>query len=118
MKSTAEIIEPYKKRLESIDYKNPDNGHLHPDVYLFQRFAYRIPRNWYGFSCGNTVPFVWALIISDFLDEVEKEYSDFEIHQIKLKMGSIHIHLGKIDNSVQKEIYKLEAVLTNKDLIY
>ena len=123
MKTLEEIVKPYKDQLSKIDYKNIDNGNLNPDTFLFQKWAYRVPKDWYGFSLGN-VPFVWALIIDDFLKEIEKECPDFEIHQIKLKYGGLRFHLNlnskddKIINKINTEIYKLEELLFNYDLIY
>lgn len=128
MKSTEEIIKPYKDFLKNLNYKTINNGNLNPDIYLFQKWAHRVPKGWYGFSLGN-VPFRWAQIIDDFLVEVEKECPDFEIHQVKLKFGSIrcYLELNIIDkmpdmkqryDKVQIEIEKLEKILFHKDLIY
>ena len=44
MKSLEKIIKPYKKILDKVDYKSFDDGNLHPDVYLFQKWhGIRIP---------------------------------------------------------------------------
>lgn len=120
MKSLEEIIEPYKDRLGKIDYlkKESDN----PNVYLFQKWAYRVGKNWYGFSLDDA-PFIWGLIIDKFLEEVEKECPDFEIHQIKLKFGGLRFYVQlnvneAKENFIQKEIDKLEDLLFTESLIY
>lgn len=118
MKSLEEIIATYKHLLDNIDYKHIDNGRLNPDVYLFMHWAYRVPKNWYGFALGNEVPMTWAYIIDKFLEEVEKECPNFEIHQIKLKWGGLRCHLGNVTESVQKEIDKLESLLYHDSLVY
>ena len=125
MKTLEEIIAPYKSKLESIDYKKVDNGNLHPDVYLFMKWAYKIPKGWYGFALGNTVPFTWALIIDDFLDEINKVAPDFEIHQIKLKFGGLRFYISintlmskEKDDFIHEQVSKLEDLLQSKDLVY
>ena len=117
MKSTEEIIKPFENFLNKLNYKDINNGSLDPDIYLFQKWAHRVPKGWYGFALGN-VPFRWAQILDDFLTEVEKENKDFEIHQIKLKFGGCRIYLGNINKKTQDEIDKLEDCLFSKDLIY
>lgn len=124
MKTLEEILEyrNYKKLLNEMDYKNIQNS-FNTDVYLFQKWAYRIPKNWYGFALGD-VPFVWAQIIDDFLIEVEKEFPNFKIYQIKLKFGGLRFYIDlNTDNdarseSVNQEIAKLEDLLFSEDLIY
>ena len=117
MKHAEEIIKPFEIFLKNLDYKNINNGNLNPDVYLFQKWAHKVPKGWYGFSLGS-VPFRWAQILDDFLTEAEKENKDFEIHQIKLKMGGCRIYLGNINEKTQNEINKLENCLFSEDLIY
>lgn len=118
MKSLEQIIEPYKHLLDEVDYKNVNNGRLNPDVYMFTHWAYKIPQGWYGFSLGNEVPMAWAYTIDKFLEEVNKECPNFEIHQIKLKWGGLRCYLGNINESVQKEVDKLEELLYDDSLVY
>mgnify|MGYP001610351200 FL=1 len=127
MKKLEEIIKPYKDQLLKIGYKSVDNGNLNPDVYLFQKWHHKVEKNWYGFSLGN-VPFVWALIIDRFLEELEKGCPDFKIHQIKLKMGGLrfYVSLSNDDSKIPKEeyiiineeIHNLEDLLFDQALIY
>lgn len=122
MKSLEEIIKPYKERLKKIDYRKVTSDN--PNVYLFQKWAYRVGKNWYGFSL-DSAPFLWGLIIDKFLEEIEKECPNFEIHQIKIKFGGLrfYVDLGKdIDMKkawfVNTEINKLEDLLSSEYLIY
>lgn len=125
MKTTQEIIAPYRERLALIDYKKfkKTAESFSPTIQLFMQFSYRIPRGWYGFDLEG-VPFIWSSIIRDFLNEVEKDCPNYEIHQIKLKYGmaKIHIQLNTKDNKkiefINKQISELQKVLFSKDLIY
>lgn len=124
MKTLEQILENYKHLLDKVDYKNVNNDRLNPDVFLFMNWAYRIPKNWYGFALTNAVPMVWAYIIDAFLQEVEKECPNFEIHQIKLKFSSIRVHIElncqdktKID-FINEQIDKLELLLQDDALYY
>lgn len=117
MKTTEEIIKPYKRELETTAYK----GFACYDVMLLERWGKRVPPGWYGFDGINTL---WGKIINDFLEELEKECPDFEIHQIKLKFGGLrfYVGLGNIDNKTRKTVEKnidlLEDALFSDKLIY
>jgi hypothetical protein len=126
MKSLADIAEPFSKRLEKVDWtahKNKPSADGLPDLYLFMKWAYRVEKGWYGFALGN-VPMVWAMLIDEFLTELEKEAPDFKIHQIKLKFGGLrfYVDLGLKDNvkaeAIHHEIDKLTSLLHNENLIY
>jgi len=126
MKTLEEILKyrNYQKLLNSVDYKNIENN-FNPNVYLFQKWAYRIPRGWYGFSLDGA-PFVWAQIIDDFLEELEKDFPNFEIQQIKLKFGGLRCYVKLNSNDIgaareekaYKEIDKLENLLFSENLVY
>lgn len=117
MKSAEEIIKPYKKELETTDYK----GMACYDVMLLERWGKRVPKGWYGFSDINSL---WGKIINDFLIELEKECPDFEIHQIKLKYGGLrfYVDLGILSDNkrdrIEKEVDKLEDILYSPKLVY
>lgn len=126
MNSFDDIVDPFSKRLEKIDwkqYKNKPSGDGSADLYLFMKWAYRVEKGWYGFALGN-VPMVWAIIINHFLTELEKHAPNFKIHQIKLKFGGLrfYVDLGLKDGlkaeAIQLEIEKLERLLYNENLIY
>lgn len=119
--NTDNLINKYKTALDSTDYKKINNGNLNPDTYLFQNWHHKIEKGWYGFSFGN-VPFIWATILNEFLEELDKETKgDFKILQNKLKFGSARLYysynIEKFPN-IQREIFKLEKALFHKDLIY
>ena len=86
------------------------------DLLLFQKWAYRIGRGWYGFDLGH-VPPVWLDIINDFLSWLELECPDFEIHQVKIKVGGLRLYAGtktKLmipDGRIRAEISALERLL-------
>ncbi len=124
MKPFKDILKPYKERLNKVNYKKIKND-FHPDVYLFQKWAHKVGKNWYGFALGNTVPLVWAQIIDDFLEELNKVAPDFEIHQMKLKFGGLRFYVdlkefssGKDYEFIHHAIDELEKTLFSKDLIY
>ncbi len=126
MKSFADIVEPYLKSLEKVDwatYKNKPMSDGSSDLYLFMKWAYRVEKGWYGFAVGN-VPMPWVLIIDKFLRELEVEAPDFKIHQIKLKFGGLrfYVDLGLNDalkvEAIQHEIAKLQKLLYNEHLVY
>lgn len=94
-----------------------------PSIYLFQKWAYKVEKNWYGLDLEG-VPFTWAVILDKFLEYVNEKCPNFKIHQIKLKMGGIRFFIelncndDKLTEEVKNEIRELENWLYHKDLIY
>ena len=86
------------------------------DVLLFYKWAYRVGKGWYGFALGN-VPRVWTDMLNEFLCWLEIQCPDFEIHQIKMKLGGIRIYLGTKtdfiipDEQIRSEISQLQNLL-------
>jgi hypothetical protein len=86
------------------------------DLLLFEKWAYRVGKGWYGFNLGH-VPPVWLDMINDFLSWLELECPDFEIHQVKIKVGGLRLYVGtktKLmipDERVRAEISALERLL-------
>ncbi len=86
------------------------------DLLLFQKWAYRVGKGWYGFDLGD-VPRAWTDILDDFLSWLESQCPDFEIHQVKMKGGGIRIYLGTKtdliipDEKIRAEISKLQNLL-------
>ena len=86
------------------------------DLLLFSKWAYRVGKGWYGFNLGH-IPRVWTEMLDEFLCWLEKQRPDFEIHQIKIKMGSVRIHLGTRtdlvipDKKIRSEIFHLQNML-------
>jgi len=92
------------------------------DVELFRLWAYRVRRDWYGFCLGN-VPYVWKDLLNDFLLWVESQCPDFEILQVKVKVGGLRFYVETnskdpaVDKRVRSEIKKLERLLRHENLI-
>jgi hypothetical protein len=92
------------------------------NTYLFQKWAYRVGKGWYGFSVDD-IPQEWAVMINDFLAWVETQCPDFEIHQIKIKCGRLCVYVETkcgdkaVNESVHSEIRKLESLLCHEHLI-
>jgi len=122
MKTFEKIIKPYEKTLAELDYKNINNI-MSPDIFLFMKWAYRVEKGWYGFALDGA-PLLWAVIINDFLHELELVAPNFKIHQIKLKYGGLRFHVVlRLDDTrnmqeIQNNIRKLENMLTSDGLIY
>ena len=93
------------------------------DILLLQTWACRVGRGWYGFSLGD-IPRAWADLLNDFLSWVESQCPDFEIRQIKMKVGQLRCHLvlncadEPVRKKVQSEIRKLEALLQHENLVH
>jgi hypothetical protein len=116
MKTTKQIIEPYKDDLKDIDKLVGSY-----DNFLIEKWEKRIPPGWYGFEGINEL---WGKIIDEFLTELEKIAPNFEINQIKLKWGGLRFYVetnvkeGELDQEINKEISELEDALFHKKLIY
>jgi hypothetical protein len=86
------------------------------DILLFYKWAYRVGKGWYGFNLGN-VPRVWTDVLDEFLCWLETQCQDFEIHQVKMKLGGLRIYLGTKtdlvirDEEIRSEICQLQNLL-------
>lgn len=122
MLSFNKIFEKYQKDFNKLNAINKTN--IHPDVLLFQDWAFKVKRGWYGFSIGRDAPLMWVSIINDFLVELEKEAPDFSILQIKTKFGGLRFYVDLGNTPQQKakaiieEISLLEQKLFLKELVY
>ncbi len=118
------LKEKYQPLLDKIDYKKVDNGNLNPDVYLFQKWHRYIENGFYGFALGKDVPFIWASIIDDFMEELKKLAPNFTFSNCKLKFGGLRFYVEtnlnneELNNKIHKEIDELEEWLFNDYLIY
>lgn len=124
MKPIEEILEPYNERLKNTNYADKE-AMYDPTVFLFQKWAYRVGKGWYGFDLEGT-PMVWGQAINAFLRELEVSAPNFEIHQIKLKFGGLRFYVdlklpvekeAEID-FINDQIEKLCIALYNEKLIY
>jgi hypothetical protein len=96
--------------------KRFDHYYYTSDILLFYKWAYRVGKGWYGFALGN-VPRVWTDVLDEFLCWLETQRQDFEIHQIKMKLGGVRIYLGTKtdfvipDETIRSEISQLQNLL-------
>ena len=96
--------------------KRFDHYYYTSDILLFYKWAYRVGKGWYGFALGN-LPRVWTDMLDEFLIWLEKQCPDFEIHQIKMKLGGLRFYVGTKtefvipDEKIRCEISKLEKLL-------
>jgi hypothetical protein len=83
---------------------------------MFSKWAYRVGKGWYGFSLGD-VPRVWTDLLDEFLCWLEIQCPDFEIQQIKMKIGSVRVYVDPKTNdkalheAVRAECWKLMGLL-------
>jgi hypothetical protein len=88
------------------------------DTYFINKYHQYIPRGWYGFSLGNPIIPEWMEIIDKVLEICVEADPNFEIHQIKLKFGSICFYVG---SEVIEDIHEVEMKmydLSDPALIY
>ena len=96
---------------------------LEPNLYLFQKWAYRVGKGWYGFSLGP-IPDAWTNLLDKFLVWLESQCPDFQIHQIKTKFGRLCLYIetncpdAKMKAMVAAEIAKLERLMFHENLIF
>jgi len=89
------------------------------DIYFLDKYQKYIRHGWYGFSLGYPIVPEWCDIIDEILELCTKYDSYFEIHEIRIKKGSVHfnVYSGIIDDcsNINKLIMK---ILFDKALIY
>lgn len=96
---------------------------------LLEKYKSYIPKGWYGFSFGEPLHLDWFKIIDEFLEYLIQlnqldRIENFEIHQIKLKMGGLRFYVSyKCDDEelrefIELQIDKLENHLFDEKLIY
>lgn len=122
MEKGTSFVSSLKVKYKGLSLAKNDYG-FSSDIILFQKWAYRVEKGWYGFALSDA-PNSWATIIDEFLQWLEIQAPDFKIHQIKLKMGSARIYLdlslfneGKV-GKINKEIRELEEWLSHDSLVY
>ena len=96
---------------------------LEPNIYLFQKWAYRVGKGWYGFDL-SAIPNVWVYMLDAFLAWVESQCPYFRILQIKTKFGGLRFYIDThcqdagVNEVVRSEIAKLEKLMFHKNLIF
>jgi len=86
----AQAQQELKKRMAT---PGTDSDSYISDVLMFSKWACRVGKGWYGFSLGD-VPRVWTDVLDQFLCWLEIQCPDFEIHQVKIKLGRLRFYLG------------------------
>jgi hypothetical protein len=117
------LKEKHKKRLACAEQElNEDRKRMRrqcsyiSDLLLFWKWAHRVGKGWYGFNLGH-IPPIWTDMLDEFLCWLEIQCPDFEIHQIKMKLGGVRIYLGTKtdfvirDKKIRSEISQLENLL-------
>lgn len=112
---------PFKKRKtgeflifdESPEFKDS----AEKSEFLQQKYESRIPSGWYGIDAYSW-PINWLNALEEFLAELEKDSPDFEIHQVKLKLGSGRIHLANLSEQAYNSVDLLEEAMQDENLIY
>ncbi len=96
---------------------------MEPNLYLFEKWAYRVGKGWYGFALSD-IPNVWVFMLDSFLTWVESQCPDFKILQIKTKFGGLRFYIethckdADVNEVVRSEIAKLEKLMFHKNLIF
>ena len=86
------------------------------DIVLLQKWVSRVGKDWYGFDVGD-IPPAWTQILDEFFTWLEIQCPDFQIHQVKIKAGSLRINVGTKtslfipDNRIRAEISGLHDLL-------
>jgi len=82
------------------------------DHLLTIKYDKYIPSGWYGFDIGIPINPVWMVIIDKILELCISVDPKFEIHQIKLKFGTINFY---VESDIIEDIHEI-SVLISKTL--
>ena len=123
MKNFAlKLIKKHKLKRDKYYKKSPYGqqwGTISEDeLKLLANWTPRVAPGWYGISIGNPCPISWFRVLDEFFIEVEKYNPEFQICQVKLKLGGLRIYLDKINKETQEAIYLLEGEMFDNNLIY
>lgn len=129
MAKAASFVSSLKEKYQHLSLAMPAKGEpvLNTDVLLFQRWASRVGKRWYGFAL-SPAPSSWATIINEFLEWLVLQAPNFEIHQIKLKFGGLRFYVSLSsepedfdhpeNERIRGEISELEDWLQHESLCY
>lgn len=84
-------------------------------AHLQEKWAHKVPPGWYGFDLPDA-PVRWLKIIDEFLDYIDRQDPNMEIHQIKLKFGGLRFYVD-CSPRFRDEIITLENTLYCSKLI-
>lgn len=105
-KTVYKYVEAHPEK-ESESFRHP----IINDDYLDEKYKKHIPQGWYGFAIGNPTPINWSIVIDKILDLLIKHDPDFEIHQIKIKFGSIRFY---VESKTIEDIQDISILIMNK----
>lgn len=118
------FVESLKRKHAGRSIHKVETNDFNTDVLLFQKWAYRVKKGWYGFSL-SPAPNSWAFIIDDFLVWLEKQDPSFKILQAKVKFGRLRFytsHSGFLSpdkgENIRLEIRELCEWLYSESLVY
>ena len=84
-----------------------------------EKWKAHVPEGWYGWGgLGNPTPSKWYTVLDQFLEYVKEIDPDFKILNIKIKFGGLRLYLNSKNEEVYEMCRELEAVMTDKKLIY
>jgi hypothetical protein len=101
----ATLIARVKKDNKSVSHKKKQE--ICVDIFLFMKWAYKIPKGWYGFALGDTVPYSWYAAIDKVLVYIESLDPKFKIHQIKLKFGGLRFYIQLSNKNKERHINRV-----------
>jgi len=89
------------------------------DTYFIEKYKRHIPPFYYGFALGAPIISSWNDIIDEILELCIRIDPNFEIHQIKIKYGSIcfYVYSDVIEDILDVE-QLIECTLYDSALIY
>lgn len=115
-----EDVNPYDFRTgKSTDMDNTveeQNRYYIESRERWKDFIYPKCYGWGGL--GNPTPSKWYTVLNMFLEHVKEIDPDFKIMFIKIKFGGLRLVLNSKNEEVHKMCRELEAVMTDKKLIY
>ncbi len=97
-----------------------DGYHLHNLVdssALAAKWEKYFGEGWYGIDLG-LVPYLWLIVIDEFLTNALEKYPELQIQQIKVKYGEVRIYITPFEEELQSSARNLEDVLFDSRLVY
>ncbi|MFA5366592.1 MAG: hypothetical protein WC333_01805 [Dehalococcoidia bacterium] len=113
-KNLYRYLDEFPEERKSDKYSSPKD-----DRYFINKYRKHIPPGWYGFSLGNPIIPVWCDIIEEVIELCITNDPDFEIHQIKVKMGRICFYTDSniIEDTDEIDMF-FERTLSDPALVY
>jgi hypothetical protein len=81
------------------------------DWGLNKEFKEHIPKGWYGFNVGEPIIPVWMEIIREIILICIEADPNFEINQIKMKLGGIRFYCN---SDIIEDLYDVEILIMRK----